>query len=331
MNLRKLAEELAGEPSFRAKQVEQLIYRDLISDWGEATTLPQLLIKKLATSCPLAINAKTNFSQDKNTVKALITFDDGEAAETVLMKHRGGRRTVCVSSQIGCPNGCVFCATGKLGLTRNLTREEIVEQVLFFARLLNSDNERVSNIVFMGMGEPMLNYDEVMAAIEILHDQCKLGIGYRHISLSTVGIVEGIDKLTRSEKEINLAISLHAPTDQLREKLIPLNKKYPLAKIIQAADRYVMATKRRVMWEYLLINGVNDSKECAAELARLLTGKLGFVNLIAYNPTGAFRPSSPQRIKAFKDYLQQHGIDTTERFRFGRDVKAACGQLAKEA
>jgi 23S rRNA (adenine2503-C2)-methyltransferase len=227
--------------------------------------------------------------------------------------------------------GCVFCATGKMGFKRNLTAMEIIEQVLLFARLLKKENQRVASVVFMGMGEPFMNYDNVMAAVKVINDPKGLNIGGRHISISTCGVVEGIEKIIDEPLQVNLAISLHAPDDVLRSKIMPANIKYPLDEIMTAVLRYVRNTNRRVMFEYIMIDGVNDSDQCADELAALIKGrlslKLAFVNLIRYNPTGKFMPSTPERVKAFKTILMQAGVETTERYRFGQGIKAACGQL----
>jgi 23S rRNA (adenine2503-C2)-methyltransferase len=194
--------------------------------------------------------------------------------------------------------------------------------------LQRRETERVNNVVFMGMGEPFLNYDNVLAAVKILNDDNCLGIGARHISISTVGIVEGIERMASDMPQINLAISLHASNDELRQKLIPINKKYPLARIMAAAKDYVLATNRKLMFEYIMIKDVNDSDENAKELVRLLDNKLYFVNLILYNPTGVFEPSLPERMKKFKDILEKSGVQALERYRFGQDVGGACGQLA---
>jgi len=279
----------------------------------------------------LKINAKICSSQGAESLKALITFEDGLQAESVLMRH-DNRNTVCVSSQVGCPMACSFCATGKMGFNRNLTTAEIIEQVVLFGRALKRENQRVDNVVFMGMGEPFLNYENVMAAIKILNDPKGLNIGGRHISISTCGIVEGIEKLIDEPLRVNLAISLHAPDDRLRSRLMPANVKYPINDIMKAVLRYVKNTNRRVMFEYIMIDGVNDSDECARELAELIRSrlslKLAFVNLIRYNPTGIYAAAAPERVKAFKTILMRAGVETTERYRFGREIKAACGQLA---
>jgi 23S rRNA (adenine2503-C2)-methyltransferase len=397
INFEKIDNILAGEPKFRQKQVEKLVFGDLIENWDKAMTLPAGLREKLNQECPLDIDAEIFVSKDGKTAKILLVLADGLKIESVLMRH-DKRNTVCVSSQAGCSLDCVFCATGKAGFKRNLSAGEIVAQVLFWARLLalersdggqarwlkknrqfarvatlprdchapavagarndeeergypaksgfagldsNRGFDRVNNVVFMGMGEPMLNYDNVAAAIKILNSPSGLAIGKRHISISTVGIIEGIAKMAQDLPQVNLAISLHAPNNELRQKLMPVNKKYPIEKILAAVGRYTAQTRRRVMFEYIMIKSVNDSDICARELAGLLSKKLSdgkdkesrhlglyFVNLITYNPTGIFKPSPPERVKKFKEILERAGIQTLQRYRFGQDIKGACGQLA---
>jgi len=327
MNLEKLEKIFQSEKPFRLKQARQAIFRDLIESWDEATTLPLALREQLKKEVPLEIKAELSISSDGKTSKALIRLVDGEELEAVLMKH-DERNTICVSSQVGCPLGCVFCATGQMGFVRNLAAEEIIEQVLFWSRYLKKEKERVNNVVFMGMGEPFLNYDNVFEAVKILNDDNLLGIGARHISISTVGVAEGIERMACDMPQINLAISLHAPNDELRQKLMPIDRKYPLSVIIAAGKDYVAKTNRKLMFEYIMIKDINDSEEQARELSRLLDDRLFFVNLIAYNPTGIFAPSEPVQIKKFKDILMKAGIQALERYRFGQGIKGACGQLA---
>ncbi len=329
MNFLTLEEVLKKEPPYRLKQVKQTLFSDLVLNWDEVTTLPLKLKTELNQQCPIEIRAKTVSSQNGQTVKAAITLEDGLEIESVLMRHKDRRNTVCVSSQVGCPLACTFCLTGQMGFKRNLSCFEIVEQVLFFARFLKNQGQKITNLVFMGMGEPFLIYENVMQAIKSLNDPEGFNFGARRISLSTVGIVEGIRKLAQENLEVNLAISLHAPNDGLRSKLMPINKKYPIKKILNAVDDYLGKTRRRVMFEYIMIKNINDSDSCADELAGLLRGKLGFVNLISYNPTGKFSASSPRKIERFKKILEKEGIAVTQRFRFGGDIKAACGQLVK--
>jgi 23S rRNA (adenine2503-C2)-methyltransferase len=351
MNLVKIAEVLEKEPIFRLKQVKKAIFFDLIKNWDEAFTLPQNLRQQLSESCPLQeLKAeKILTSKDDETLKVLFKLKDYNPPtalpfasrtgpclkiESVLMKHEDGRRTVCVSCQVGCSIGCKFCATGQQGFKRNLSSSEIIDQVLFFARLLKKSKEKVTNVVFMGMGEPFLNYDNVLEAIKILNDKEGFNLGVRHISISTVGITEGIEKLAKEKLQVNLAISLHAPNNELRTKLMPINKVYPLEKILTAVGKYIKKTKRRVMFEYLMIDKANDSEGQAEELAQVLKKSLKgapyFVNLISYNPIGhsKFKPSPGWKIKKFKEILERAGIATTQRYRFGKEIKAACGQLA---
>lgn len=318
---------LKREPSYRQNQVKKALFRDLMGDWLEVKVLPLALREKLNQESPISIRGEILTSKAQNNLKAIITLNDGLKIESVLMRHIGGRNTACVSSQVGCPLGCLFCATGKIGFKRNLDDWEIIQQVLFFARILKKEDKRVSNVVFMGMGEPFLNYENVLGAIKILNDKDGLNIGARHISISTAGITEGIKKLARESLEINLAISLHAPGDALRQKIMPVAKQYPIKEILAAVDKYIKATQRRVMFEYIMIDGFNDSKRDAKNLARLMKKPLYFVNLISYNPTGNFKPSSGAKIKKFKDILEKEGILVTQRYRFGKDIKAACGQL----
>jgi len=328
MNLNILNEILKNEPSYRSKQIKRVLFVDLIESWDEATTLPKNLQDKLKTEFPISISKELSISKDNQTAKVLIKFDDGEKIESVIIRHNDGRNTICLSSQAGCPLACEFCATGKLGFKRDLTSSEIIIQFLFFARLFKKSEEKITNIVFMGMGEPFLNYDNVLEAIRIINDKDGLNIGARKISISTVGIIEGIEKLAEEKLQVNLAISLHASNDDLRSKIMPINKKYPLDKIFSVVDDYIRKTGRRVMFEYIMINGVNDSIDDALALAELMRKKLYFVNLISYNPTGIFKPSSGMRIKTFKEILTSNGVNVTQRYKFGDNIDAACGQLA---
>lgn len=331
MNFDLLEKFFLDEP-MRLKQARRAVGRDLIESWKEAMVLPLAWRERLEKEIALDIRATIIVSADGNTRKAAIFLADGQTIETVLMRHRssekGVRHTVCASSQIGCALGCAFCATGRMGFVRNLSAGEIVEQVVFWARQLKKENEKVGNAVFMGMGEPFMNYDNVLAAVRILNDDNCLGIGARHISISTVGIVDGIKRMASDMPQINLAISLHAANDRLRQSLMPINRKYPLARVMAAAGGYIAMTNRKLMFEYIMIKDVNDTVEHAKELAGLLKHKLYFVNLILCNPTGIFEPSSPNRLKKFKDILEKAGIQALARYRFGQDVSGACGQLA---
>jgi len=332
MDFEKIEEILKNEPKFRLKQVKNIIFQDLIESWDKTTILPKNLRQKLSENYPLEIfkTAKIFSSEDNQTIKALLTLKDGLKIESVLMKHKEGRRTVCLSSQIGCSMGCKFCATGQQGFKRNLSISEIINQVLFFARILKKENKKITNIVFMGMGEPFLNYDNVLSAIKILNDKDGFNLGSRHISISTCGIIEKINKLSEEKLQINLAISLHAPDNKLRSELMPINKEYPLNKVLETVDNYIKKTKRRVMFEYLTIDGVNDSQKNAEDLAKILKKPLYFINLISYNPIGHsdFKSSPVFKVKKFKEILERNGVTVTQRHRFGKEIKAACGQLA---
>lgn len=329
MNLGKLKEILKNEKPYRLKQAEKAVYADLVDDWSAVSSLPVLLREKLTERCPVLIDYKSIISRSKSTIKALIKLNDGLAIETVLLQHAQGRNTVCVSSQVGCPLGCLFCKTGKIGYKRNLTAYEIAEQVLFFSYYLKKKNEgsRVTNVVFMGMGEPFLNYDNVMDAVRILNDKDKFNIGARKISISTCGIPQKIEKLSKENLQINLAISLSAPNNELRSRLMPINEKYPVESVIDAAKKYIGIANRRVMFEYVLIDNFNESSETARELAEILKGLLCFVNLIPFNGKGELNAPSKEKIGLFKSILTKSGIPVTERYRFGQDINAACGQL----
>lgn len=331
MNLDNLYQVLKTEPKFRLTQAQVAIWQNLVSDWSQVTTFPAALKEKLNEVCPLAINAEVHVAKKENSTKALITLEDGSKIETVLLSHADGRQTVCVSSQVGCPLACKFCATGTLGLTRNLDYNEILLQVLFFARILKKENSRVSNVVFMGMGEPFLNYDNVWKAVKYLNDKQALNIGARKISISTSGIIPGIKRLAQEKLQVNLAISLHAPNDKLRSELMRINKRFPLSAVLKAVDDYIKKTGRKVMFEYLMLKGVNDSLRHAEELSHLMTKPLHMVNLIPYNPTGVFKPSDRRSIDNFRRYLEQAGVEVSQRYTYGQDIDAACGQLANKS
>lgn len=331
MDLSKLSGILQAEPKFRFRQAYQALYREFISNWSQASVLPLSLRERLNQDCPLDIVAETSIDpEDKYSLKALITFTDGVSVETVLMRHRDGRHTICLSSQAGCPLGCAFCATGQGGFFRNLSAEEIVQQFIFWARYIKAEDkgESIHNVVFMGMGEPFLNYEQFIKAVKILNDPEKFNLGSRRMSVSTAGIVEGIKKLSSEKLQINLAISLHAAVDSLREQLMPIAKKYSIANILKAVDEYIRKTGRRVMFEYIMIKNVNDDEDDAIALAQLMRQPLYLVNLIPYNPTGKFQASSPARIKAFKEKLESLGVAVTQRHSQGKGISAACGQLA---
>lgn len=330
-NFEKIKEELSREPAFRLKQALKAVYQDSCATWEEVTVLSKDLRERLEKNCSLEIKATHQESVDGETIKALFDFS-GDKIESVLMRH-DGRNTVCVSSQTACALGCKFCLTGTLGAGRDLSVDEIITQVLYFNRILKGQGERVTNIVFMGMGEPFLNYDNVMESIQKLNDPDLFGIGARKISVSTAGIIPGIEKFTKEKLQLNLSLSLHAPNDKLRSEIMPINRKYPLSELLPAVRHYIERTRRRVMIEYIMLAGINDSPETAEELAQVLKEELKdlfFVNLIRYNETGKFKPSSTKVVNNFKSILEKNRIEVVERYRFGRDIKAACGQLASK-
>ena len=334
MNFDKLEEILKDQPKYRLKEAYDFVFVKFIDNWDQATSFSKDLRDRLNKECPLYIEAQSLTSKSGDSIKAKIKLKDGAEIETVLMRHSdplrpeaSGRNTVCVSCQVGCPMGCAFCATGTMGLVRNLTAEEIIEQVVFFSRYLAKENQRVTNVTFMGMGEPFLNWENVLEAIKILNDKNYFNISIRNISVSTCGIIEGIEKLANTGLQINLAISLHAPNDNLRSQLMPINKRYSLKDVLQAVNNYIEKTKRKVMFEYVLIKDVNDSDDCAKQLASLMRHKLYFLNLIEYNDTGIFKASSRKRIDEFKKILKREKINFVQRYKFGQDIQGACGQF----
>lgn len=328
MNLEKIKKFIGDQPNYRIDQIKKAIFQDLIKNWDEATTLSLDLRKKLASNFPLEIDSQLIISEDKKTIKGLITLEDNFKIETVLMRYEN-RNTVCVSSQVGCPLNCAFCATGKHGFKRNLSHSEIIDEVLLFARFLKEKGEKVTNIVFMGMGEPFLNYDNVLKAIEVLNDKDGFNLGIRSFSISTSGIIEGIEKLSEEGRQINLAISLNAPNNDLRSKLMPINKKYPLNQLLTAVDKYIEKSRRKVMFEYIMIRDVNDTNEHAKELLDIVKDRFCVVNLIPCNPIGEkFQPSPKERIQEFRKILKKKRVAVTQRYLFGRKISAACGQLA---
>lgn len=320
-----------GQPAFRLKQLEEGLYQHHYLDFKEFTTLPKSLMDALAERfilLPIEVRNKIT-SRDRQTEKFLFELGDANFIETVLM-HYEGRHTVCISTQVGCPMGCVFCATGQMGYTRNLTAGEILSQIIFCMRQLEDEGKDLTNVVYMGMGEPFLNYDEVMGSIARLTDQKGLNFGARRITISTVGILPRIRQFTEAKSQVNLALSLHAPNDALRSTLVPSNEFYPLAALIEASKKYTDYTHRRVLIEYALIDGVNDSIAQADELATLLHGMLCLVNLIALNPgqDGSLKGSPREKVEAFRDRLMKRSIQTTIRLRRGIEINAGCGQLA---
>jgi len=337
--IRSLVAEAAGLPAYRGSQVAEWLYRrptpeqggGFAADFSAMTDLPQSARAALAERFdgpPLVMTQKQEDPRD-GTVKALAKLKNGgHPIECVLLPDEK-RVSVCLSTQAGCPMACAFCATGTQGLTRNLTAGEIVTQFLLLQSL---SPRRISHIVLMGMGEPLLNYDAVLKAVKILNAEC--GIAMRHITLSTVGIVPNIDKLAEENLQLTLAVSLHAPNDVLRTRLVPVNKTYPLDRLMASCRRYAEHTGRRLTFEYVLLRGVNDEPEHARELARLIKGMSAAVNVIPYNPTSVAEPfgrPEPARIFAFRRILEDAGITVTQRKERGRQIAAACGQLVTEA
>jgi 23S rRNA (adenine2503-C2)-methyltransferase len=323
MDLELLQNTLAdrGEPAFRARQVWEWAARGVVGYEG-MTNIPAALRAELAEAVPFStLTVENEAVAADGTVKALFRTADGHPVEAVLMRYRDGRRSICVSSQSGCPLTCSFCATGSMQFGRNLRASEILDQVLHFRRL-----EPVNHLVFMGMGEPFLNYDEVLAAARRLPD---VGITHRRTTISTVGWLPGLKRFVDEvEEPIRLALSIHAADPRLRSKLMPVNDRYPLPSVLDECRRYFELRHRKVFVEYVLLAGVNDSPERAKELVKLLDPKIFKVNLIPYNPTGMFDGSSRDAIAAFKHVLDRARIPSTVRLTRGRDIAAACGQLA---
>ncbi|MBX6342690.1 MAG: 23S rRNA (adenine(2503)-C(2))-methyltransferase RlmN, partial [Thermomicrobiaceae bacterium] len=332
LTLAELEERLAadGLPRYRARQVYHWAYERLAASYEEMTVLPKDLRARLGERLPLTTLARVReaVADDGETIKLLFRTFDGEHIETVLMFYPD-RTTVCVSCQVGCAVGCAFCATGMMGLTRNLTAGEMVSQVVEAARLARARGRALTNIVMMGMGEPFQNYAATMKLVQILHEPEGMNFGARRITLSTSGLVPFIDRLAEEPYQVKLAVSLHAPSDDLRSQLVPLNRRYPVGELIAACRRYVKRTGRRVTFEYCLIKGVNDGDETALELARLVQGLLCHVNVIPLNPTPAapFERPEPERIERFAEILRERGIPATVRYSRGVDIAAACGQL----
>jgi len=324
----ELAERLAGQPRYRVDQVWAGLYEQLVSP-AELTTLPKALRHELEDALPLALEVVAERTSDGGeTVKWLWALADGTQVETVLM-HYDDRSTVCVSSQAGCAMGCGFCATGQAGFDRHLTTGEIVEQVVRAGRRARDDGRRLSNVVFMGMGEPLANYDPTWAAVERLH--ADVGLSARHLTVSTVGIVPGIRRLATEALPVNLAVSLHAADDALRDELVPINRRYPLSTLMDACAGYLLAKGRRLSFEWALIDGVNDRDRDAqllVERSRSLPLS-AHVNLIPLNPTPGYavRGSSARRVREFRDLLREGGVNATVRRTRGTEIDAACGQL----
>lgn len=328
-----------GEPAFRADQVQRWVYRRLAGSFNDMTDLPRTLRERLSAEARISslTPVQESLSGDGLTTRALFQLADGKTIESVLMMYEDAgrgqtRHTVCVSTQVGCAVGCAFCATGRQGFERSLSSGEIVDQVLHFARKMRHAAEgpqTVTNVVFMGMGEPMANYEATLQAVRSLNSPQAFGLGSRHITISTVGLVPGIERLSREDLQVGLAISLHAAVDVLRDRLVPVNKRYPVNALVNAARGYFEKTGRRPTFEYVLLKGTNDSPDHAAHLARLIGGLNCNVNLIPANPTGpgGFQTPPPERVRDFQQVLARNNIGFTLRQRRGQDIDAGCGQL----
>ena len=323
-----------GFPEYRAKQVYRWIFQKACTDFNLMTDLPLALRSQLEEMITAEVPAviKSQFSSSDRTEKLLLRLSDGYAVEAVRMEYRLDRArdrvTFCLSSQIGCPIGCPFCATGQTGFVRNLTAAEIVGQALALLQRGEADVEGI-NVVFMGMGEPFLNLEAVKQAVYVLHEPQGMGISWRRFTVSTAGVVPGIYRLAEEKLPVNLAVSLHAADNKLRDRLVPVNRRYPLEELLPACAHYARATGRRVSFEYVLIHGVNDSVVHASKLADLLAGMQVLVNLIPANPTerSNFKASSAEALQMFKRVLSSRGIGVTVRESKGSAISAACGQL----
>ncbi len=325
-----LALLLADQPPYRCSQVWRGLYQGLRRP-GEMTDLPPALRDRLEAALPPGLTELSRSEADGgSTLCWLWSLPGGARVETVLMHHRD-RSTVCVSSQAGCAMGCSFCATGQAGFARHLSAGEIVEQVVAAARESRRVGRRLSNVVFMGMGEPLANYDRVSAALARLHGE--LGLSARHLTVSTVGVVPGIRRLAAEALPVTLAVSLHAANDRLRDRLVPLNRRYPIAALLEACGEYRRVTRRRLSFEWAMIDGVNDTNADADELAALAAPLGAHVNLIPLNPTPGYpvRGSPPARVGGFRDRLATRGVNATVRHTRGGSINAACGQLAARA
>jgi 23S rRNA (adenine2503-C2)-methyltransferase len=323
-----------GEPGYRTEQIWRGLYQNLWCTPNEFTPLPGSLRNLLNTTFDFShLQPEQELqSKDGETVKTLYRLPDQRYIEAVLMGYTR-RNTLCISSQAGCGMGCVFCATGQMGFKRNLTSGEIVEQVLFYARRLKEQEKIVTNVVLMGMGEPFQNYDATMKALATLNSANGFQLGSRRVTISTVGLVPMIRRFAMDDKQYNLAVSLHAADNELRSSMLPINKKYPLEELFAVCREYVDRTKRRITFEWALIQGINDSREQALQLASRINGLLCHVNVIPLNPTQRYpgKPTSRERAQAFQSELLLHGIPCTIRLRRGIDIQAGCGQLAIEA
>ena len=321
-----------GHPSFRAKQIQHWLFTTRVRDFGEMTDLSQKLRDELCQHFQIwSTTVVRHLHAEDGTEKLLLQLADGGRIECVLLRD-GIRRTICISTQVGCAMGCVFCASGLDGVDRNLTTGEIIEQMLLLSRLLPAD-ERLSHIVVMGMGEPLANLDRLLPSLELASHQNGLGISPRRITISTVGLPLAIERLCELKCQYNLAVSLHAPNDELRNQLVPVNNRIRLAPILAAADRYFDVSGRRLTFEYVLLSEINDREEHARELVELLRGRLALLNVIPYNPVAGlpYRTPTGTAQRRFREILAAGGINIQFRERKGDEINAACGQLRRSA
>ncbi|HEY2415469.1 MAG TPA: 23S rRNA (adenine(2503)-C(2))-methyltransferase RlmN [Pirellulaceae bacterium] len=319
-----------GQPAFRAAQIRKWVFESRADSFDAMSDLPKALRADLAAEFQLWTGQIARHSQSADgTEKLLLQLADGGRIECVLLRD-DDRRTICISTQVGCAMGCVFCASGLDGVDRNLTTGEIVEQMLLLQRLL-PEGERLSNIVVMGMGEPLANLDNLLPALNEASADNGLGIGHRRITISTVGLPKQLHRLCELNTRYHLAVSLHAPNDQLRNQIVPVNKNIGLAEIIAAADRYLEVSNRRLTFEYVLLAGINDKPEHARQLAALIRGRTAFLNIIPYNPVAGlpYQTPSGNAVNRFRDILLDAGINVKFRQRKGDDINAACGQLRR--
>lgn len=329
-----------GQPAYRARQIWHGLYQQLLADPIDFTNLPLSLRQNLADRFRFHSLSEDQVlaSRDGETRKTLFRLPDDRAIEAVLMRY-SNRRTICISSQAGCAMGCVFCATGQMGFRRHLTSGEIVEQVIYYARLLKISGEKLTNVVLMGMGEPLHNYSATMAAIDRLNDPEGFNFGARRFTISTVGLVPAIRRFAAEKRQVNLAISLHSTDDERRSKMMPVNRKYSIAELLDTCEEYINLTGRRITFEWALIQDVNDGVDDAHRLGEMLLrfvrggSALCHVNVIPLNPTKGFegRATTRERAQAFKTELELQGIPCTIRIRRGIDIQAGCGQLAVKA
>lgn len=327
--------ESHGHKKFRYAQIENAIYKNLITDFSLIETLPKDIRELLVENCfytSLTLHSEKT-DPEWQTTKFLFRTHDDKLIEAVIMRHLSWRNTLCVSSQAGCPMACSFCATGKLGLIRNLDSHEIIDQVMWAVHHLAREDRKLRNIVYMGMGEPLLNYTKVADSINVVCNQKKLDLSNRRITVSTCGIAPRIVDFARDFPQVSLAVSLHAPNDDARKRIMPVEDTYPIDVLMTSIDEYVAITNKRVFYEYIMINWVTDRLEYARELWELLKGRLAHVNFIPYNPgegtdSDGFLPTSKMIIKKFQDTLDSYGIPSTVRHTMGDDIDAACGQLA---